>query len=251
MKYATAAGPMLLASCLFGCGGSGGAVDQGAVCAYDADCGEHCVAGIAGQSPYCTGSCDEEEGPSCPDGYYCVSYGQAGLVCAMSGCTTNTDCPQDYTCDAEAGLCVHDPIECASDTDCPAAIGCNQGFCEVRCESDDGCKQSFYCQYHTRCAECTLNTHCTTGFACSNGACHQACLADSYCRTGYQCSHNACNKIVGGGTGDLGAACTEHIHCVDFCRNSVCTRSCNGAEDTTSCPTGYVCNAGHGICEPG
>jgi len=233
------------------CSGGGGSADQGDVCAYDEDCVEQCVTGLPGQSPYCTGSCDTESAQPCPAGYYCVVAGQAGRVCAMSSCTSDEECPQGYTCSLDESVCIHDPVECQSDTECPAGVACNQGVCQIRCEDDSGCKEGYLCQYHTRCVECLASTQCLGGSACSNGVCNQECISDASCREGHACTAHACAETVGGGTGQLGATCAVHTDCEFFCHDTVCARSCSGEADTTSCPSGYVCNMWSGLCEPG
>ena len=234
----------LLVGILFVAGCPKGAKDQGEVCAYDADCAEYCAVGQQNMAPYCTGSCDSS---GCPDGYFCLSAGQAGLVCVMGACTADEQCPKNYTCDLDDNVCAHDAVTCKDDKDCPAATACNQGACQLQCTSDDDCKEGTYCQHNTRCVDCDRDLHCADGLACREGNCNQACLEDADCRDGFACTDHACGVIIGGGPGAIGDGCDEHSECADYCRWGSCGRTCDGEGDTVSCGTGFTCH-GDGNC---
>lgn len=221
--------------------------DLGDICAVQTDCQEACLAGVYGMTAYCTRGCAAEP---CPAGYYCVGRAQMGLVCAMTWCSGDGDCPAEYRCDVDESICVHHDIACGVDTDCPAATACNQGVCATVCSSSDDCKQGYQCDHHLGCVQCLRASDCSEGLACVGGVCNQGCVDENDCRMGYECLSGGCQIIVGGGVGDVGVGCQEHSECVDFCmHHSYCTRVCDGPDDT-SCPDGYHCQPDHLVCSP-
>ncbi len=222
--------------------------DLGKICSFNADCAYYCTAALQGMAYHCTRNCNIET--PCPDGYVCVSGdGALGKVCTMGACTSDEQCPQDYSCDTETNLCHHVDIPCGVDDDCPGATACNQGTCETLCTTDDDCKQGWMCRYEARCVLCTHNTDCVGGFACSSGQCNNACAADSDCRTGFECVDAACEPIVGGGPGVVGESCDEHSECAAFCYSYQCNQLCQ-LDNPDSCPAGYHCHENHLVCHP-
>jgi hypothetical protein len=223
--------------------------DIGAICAVHSDCQFGCEEGVQGAPSYCTRSCAEDP---CPANYVCVAREFLGLVCAMGYCGEGSPCPVDYTCSTDDGVCRHDPIQCTSDTDCPAATACNQGECATDCWGDSDCKQGYLCHHELGCVECQYAADCPEGQGCVGGRCSPSCVQDSDCREGYECIDTACSIIQGGGTGTIGTSCdhSQHDQCEWFCRHGMCSRVCDGPDDTTTCPEGYHCDENHLVCWP-
>jgi hypothetical protein len=63
-------------------------------------------------------------------------------------CTTNDDCPQDWSCDGAA--CRPVPRACAGDGDCSEGAVCAEGVCERPCdEPGTHCGAGFFCYVDT------------------------------------------------------------------------------------------------------
>lgn len=223
--------------------------DIGQICAHQADCATGCLYGLRHMAPHCTRSCADTP---CPAGYYCVGRAGLGMVCAMAACESDADCPADYQCNLDRGVCRHVDIPCGSDADCPAATACNQGVCTTVCSSDDDCKQGYHCNVHvTTCLDCAHHAQCDGGYACDYGECSQACVQSDDCRPGYRCTGTTCELIDANGPGTLGTACEEDSECEDFCYHSRCTRMCDVPNGADQCPEGFYCEQFAMICQPG
>jgi hypothetical protein len=226
--------------------------DLGKVCSLDSECTYGCTYGAVGSHDHCTRRCDTQV---CPAGYACVARGHLGQVCAVGPCSGNAGCPADYTCYSDENVeqvCRHVDIPCGADTDCPGLYACNQGLCVLVCADDVDCKQGYRCSGSLGCAQCDHPGECPNGFACIGGLCNSACAEERDCRNGFECITGACAQIQGGGTGAVGAPCAEDSECADFCyQDYQCSRLCNGADDTTSCPAGSHCEGYQLVCTPG
>jgi hypothetical protein len=215
--------------------------DIGTVCALHTDCIYGCTTGLRGSHSHCTRPCSAQE--PCPAGYACVERTGLGPVCSIGECFGDGDCPADYFCFMDRNVCRHVDIPCTADEECAANVACNQGVCQLWCENDDDCQAGYHCQYDIGCVQCHYPADCPDHFACISGRCNTACIAENDCRPGYECNGAVCEVIVGGGSGQVGDSCDRHSDCADFCRGyQWCTRTCEGANDTTSCPDGWQCD---------
>lgn len=239
----------------FACGDEGEFVaepdedDIGAVCTVHADCIYACVEGPGAAPGHCTRGCVQEP---CPAGYYCVYRERMGQVCAMGYCSSDADCPTNYTCETDDYVCRHVDIPCGADADCPGATACNQGVCATLCSSDDDCKQGYVCTHDRGCLQCQHNSDCPNNFACVDGGCGPACAVSADCRLGYSCESGACVLFRGGGSGQVGDDCfnNDDSRCDYFCHHdNRCNQPCGGPDDPPDCPAGWQCHETSMICQ--
>ena len=126
----------------WGCYPDGGA-PEGGVCNNDADCMGGCFCsddGICEEA----GFCDRDN--DCPVGFHCDERDSC-TPDGPRGCTSDDQCPDDWTCNQTNGLC--EEFSCTADTDCEQGSYCDEdsGDCIVSstCEDDDGCGEGFEC----------------------------------------------------------------------------------------------------------
>ena len=129
-------------------------------------------------------------------------------------CGGDEDCPENFYCDPQTGLC-----KCANDRACePDEYCAPDGMCRRRmsCDNNLDCPADTFCDTSTgNCIElgkCTRDVHCPFGEICS----------DTYFRCIPGCRHS--------GDCPLGEVCYE-----EKCREGMC-------EDKSYCDVGQLCN---------
>jgi hypothetical protein len=101
--------------------GTGGALPR-FDCVEDADCSDDLICVYVELSQLCkapcpTTNCDLGQGFECgPDGR-----------CRTVPCSTDVDCPTNFSCDVLRSLCVR--ASCDAPTDCSATSFCVEGYC--------------------------------------------------------------------------------------------------------------------------
>jgi hypothetical protein len=138
------------------------------------------------------------ESVPCPLGETCLNG-----TCQVEDCTSNLDCPMEYTCDGSA--CVRG---CASDADCYPGDICNLEFAE--CEPL-GCTDTHLdCGYKEFCNTLTGECYAAGGVYCK--PCDPRNVIDD------------CNAGDDDGTNQ--------------CWNNYCTVDCSNGRE---CPSGFQC----------
>lgn len=204
-------------------------------------------------------------------------------ACGTTGCTSDTDCPSGYHCEAPncvrnttaGGMC--DP--CSSPDDCAEGL-CLSGFvdggtyCGRNCTSDAECGAGNECfpvsGGASQCAPssgdcsgsssgCTTDAECPGGYHCEAPNCVPdappvECRVDTDCDPGERCEANVCVAVPPtarafgepcGGDGECGS---------NLCIDGYCSRSCNPFQPLTDCGDGYYCDStgcGTGVCRRG
>lgn len=192
--------------------------DTGTVCMSDAECGVFCLTqGEGFRDGYCTSYCDEEN--PCGGGSACVQVDRtqsiclrtcnpsaderecrAGYGCAVDvqlpepvcipGCTDDTDCPADRTCDPTSGGNCYNPESTLGDP-CDFGSDCQNGaFCFA--ESWRGWPSGMCVAFGCDPAD-DAGGGCPTGTVCldtgrRHGLCVPGCDTDEECRDGYACA---------------------------------------------------------------
>ncbi|MBW2464161.1 MAG: hypothetical protein JRH11_21110 [Deltaproteobacteria bacterium] len=218
--------------------------DIGIVCMSDGDCDAFCATADEGfEDGYCTNFCDEEN--PCPGGSTCIQTGRtqslcfagcdlaaegrscrAGYGCASSpripdpvcvpGCTDDTDCDADRTCNPSGGGNCFNPAAtwgdaCDDHSACPDMASC---FAEGYGGWPGGMCAAFGCD-----PAATDGGGCPTETVCMPlgryGACVPACETGEDCRDAYAC--------------EAPTDYPERLGCLPACTDdSQCTgRSCN------------------------
>ena len=199
-------------------------IGPGFACNSNDDCAAGCFCstdGICEEAGFCDSSTDCAVGFVCDDRGSCVPENQP-----PRGCTTDTQCPGDYVCNQDTGLCVEDI--CTVDTQC------DQG---AYCDTDTGgCVNT---------GTCTENDNCDDGFECDesrstcvpdDGICETAddCETDELCNTGTgECYVPSCDALADETT------CFERADCAPIYRGNNCTdpggQQCSAAEANCTC----------------
>jgi PKD repeat protein len=126
-------------------------------------------------------------------------------------CTSDADCPPNFTCN-DAGVCVV-PASCETTEDCPTDYECINNLCMQK-------------------AQCLTSANCAPGQYCSSaGFCVQG--SDTVCTTNEDCN-------------DPDLVCDAF----GFCRNPLANED-SPCTDNTNCPPRFVCNVEQGHCEAG
>jgi hypothetical protein len=201
------------------------------VCITGDECptGSTCIqTGGGGMAAYCFADCDpaatERE---CRAYYGCASgFGLPAPVC-LPGCTDDTDCPPDRTCNPTGGGECYNPAAsfgdaCASSTDCPDLMRCQS---ESRRGYPGGMCQAFGCDPAAD-TGCPADAHCIPGGMSGFGRCIPSCTVDTVaddCRAAYGCT--APNAT--------------------YPDRFVCTPACTL---DTDCTDGRVCDTAMGTC---
>ncbi|RLB45323.1 MAG: hypothetical protein DRJ42_30175 [Deltaproteobacteria bacterium] len=194
--------------------------DIGIVCMSDGDCDVFCASEDQGfRDGYCTSYCDEDN--PCPDGSTCLRAGpsqsicfagcdpaaeerscRAGYGCAVSpripdpvcipGCTDDTDCDADRTCNPSSGGNCFNPEAtwgdaCDDHAACPDTAFC---FAEAfRGGWPSGMCVAFGCDpMATDGGGCPTETVCIPLGRPDFGACVPSCETDENCRDAYTCA---------------------------------------------------------------
>ncbi|MBN1774337.1 MAG: matrixin family metalloprotease [Deltaproteobacteria bacterium] len=204
--------------------------------------------------------------------------------CGTTGCTSDTDCPTGYHCEAPdcvrntgtGGMC--DP--CSSAEDCSNGL-CLSGFvdggtyCGVNCTSDAECGAGNSCfpvsGGASQCAPtdgdcsgsssgCTTDAECPTGYHCSGGTCVPdvvvECNIDTDCDPGERCEEHVCVPAPPTARA-FGEPCGTDEECISgLCIDGFCSMICNPFESDprTVCGAGYYCDnegCGPGVCRRG
>lgn len=146
--------------------------------------------------------------------------------------------------------------QCATDADCSAGQGCNQGLtktCEVRCERHEQCAPGEFCDSDALLASfphctpgCRSDAECTGGLICENGICQEGCRKDSDCPVGQACAGTCIVGCRDDSECSDGASCVCHRCSTPSCRSDA------DCADGAYCPitvfSGGECNAAH--CTP-
>lgn len=172
-------GKACIAGACEACGGSAGPCP----CSKPSDCsgGLECVAGsCTAPTNSCTYSSECSDGKICADGQCLVSCEATpcapGFACEKgvcqpetptSGCTTDTQCPQDAP-QCVGGSCVK---ACTLDPECGDGKFCDQGACVLDTRPKPNCTDD------AQCGGSGAPRKCLGGF------CKYTCTTDPYCRT--------------------------------------------------------------------
>lgn len=183
-----------------------------------------------------------------PDTKTCSREGVGIVKPPPLGCSSNADCSRQlpgYYCDTKASACTN---VCSVDSDCAAGGNCVNGTC-LSCAKDSDCKKSGYsCKNDgdsSGVGTCYPNKPETT--CQSNSDCKSSVGDSYYCNSTGECS-NTCNIKAPANE----SVCPPGHYCRPAdCKNNaddcgkqyVCTDQCGGADDISSCPSGYECRA--------
>lgn len=205
---------------------------------------------------------------SCPQG----TQGDPKIICIISVCHYNEDCPDDQACDrlnricrlvcdsescAETAYCRainHQPkcycppgttgipdvdcspistqVECTSDDDCPHPFGCMNNLCKDPCSLSDMCAQDQDCR--------VLDTHPLRTMICE-------CPSDTYTDSNGRCQKIALNvQCHSDDECDDSSKCSNG-NCIEACLVSRCgiNAQCRSSSHTglCYCGPGYIGNA--------
>jgi len=152
-------------------------------------------------------------------------------ICDDDKCSSDSDCPNGYSCDTACGNCEAIPGYCSSHFMCSLYDGmcdvpsnpyttcyfCDQNshLCQPGCVDNNNCPAGYQCIGH-QCVEdqtCTDNAYCnegntapvcdvghkpyTTCFYCEGGECLPGCLDSSNCPASYTCNNHICEASPG------------------------------------------------------
>jgi hypothetical protein len=184
--------------------------------------------------------CDSTGCYSCPDQTY-------SGACIGWQCSTDTDCPYGYSCNAQ-GQCV-----VSSQPPPPPSSSGGSGDCSV-----NGCPDGFVCKLSNGVAQCvSLGGGGDAGSGSSSGGGSDAgtsadggsdaspiagpCNADSQCGGhGAKCVDGVCTVQVN--------LCSDGSQCNatgSACVDGMCEATCSS---TSPCPSGFGCDFTHGVC---
>lgn len=195
----------------------------------------------------------------CCDGF--VRNPQTGKCDPLPDCTTDTQCPECYTCKdgkcvpvicPEGYICVNGTCQkecdCNNPTNCPAGKSCIPtgngkcycSSCSGNCANNGDCGEGCYCK-NGKCTpnpcygkSCQNGLDCGEGCGCKDGQCVPCdSLGCDTCDNvlGCTCTNGKCGKVGGcsgncGDSSDCGEGCTCHEgKCVN-CKEFNCTE-CN------------------------
>jgi hypothetical protein len=184
---------------------------------------------------------------NCLDGQACIEQ-----ICTDVDCLTSDDCSLENVC-TEAYTCVPG---CEDSDDCLAGFFCDAGQCaaeecevsELDCAIGEVCNNGDCQDYPGQ-----LCNTCTSDWDCGGGLCGVKDITETTCDpiwggcngnqacggfyTGQTCSNaSQCNVSAYGGCDTPTGQCYDY-----FCYEGACLPACNGANDTTSCPSGFEC----------
>ena len=207
-------------------------------CAADGDCAESCscVQGVCGAKP----PCEEWQ-----------VFNEESRMCVGKSCKVGGDCPQGFECCSE---------RCTKTKECSAWHTKEQGTCacmQVACRHDGQCPKSTWCDGEY-CSDPGPNppaaSKCNDGKFAVAGECKQLdCQEDVDCELGADSAKMVCGAKVGLTKADSVKVCQEaqdgpcepwQEKVGDFCRDVVCDKDSDCAEDAS-------CDTESGMCGEG
>lgn len=262
------------------------------------NCGGSCV--NTTYSPDNCGGCNIQCGPdqSCDDGTCvdqpadcnqasCKGFAYCDLNSGecQQGCTQDSQCGRNETCDTTSNTCVCDGESQLFRGVCVTPSGCNDFFCSDTeycdfdnntcsqgCFANDQCGDNEICNRQNNecvCAgqrtrfqgECVTATECNQRFCSSDeycnlesGNCESGCFYDDQCGQGEQCDRFANECTCTPDRQRFQGTCVTPSECdQQFCPNQFCdfqAQSCSdGCRFDSQCGSGEVCNAQLNVCE--
>jgi len=172
-------------------------------------------------------------------------------------CDEDRDCPNNYVCDLEEGVCVKHHFPCIQDTD--AYYNANQCYKKRSyCDSENPCPENYKCSSRICVCEqtsvcgvaCARDQDCPDGgYVCSvnpysgDGVCQspQSCLFDKQCNDTQLCevTTSMVFKCTDAGSNGLMEVCSRGQDCASgVCYGGLCTQTCVTNAD---CPAGLAC----------
>ena len=207
----------------------------GSLCRYSSGTGHFvCLAYCDGDDD-CRSDAAPPPGAASPEGgYVCQSLILNELSVCAPACTGKDICPNPTRCDEEAGRCVIDQCDPASDEPCHAdeqhicypdsrgltesggvcLLGCDPADPSARCAPGEVCQPLPEEPVHTGfCSPplCTQNADCPAGAACNAGVCQPP----ARCDLSATCSDSG-TVCVGGANGQCLPECPEDGSCGDL-----------------------------------
>lgn len=208
--------------------------------------GDNCVAPCEegeerDSSGKCSQPCSANEERADDGSCICISgfaKDKDGVCQAVSDtCTSDSDCPQDYTCNTGTGECeFQKQPTCTNDSDCPKGYGCNTLTGECVFENTP---------------PCTSDIECSTGYTCNKatGDCiftRMPGCKELGCPEGYECNEQTdqCQYVKPSGCQETG--CPDGYECNS--QTGECQYIKLGCQSDSDCSVGFVCNTGSGQC---
>ncbi|MCB9591570.1 MAG: matrixin family metalloprotease [Sandaracinaceae bacterium] len=177
----------------------------------------------------------------------CALYPGTGSDCTTTGCPSGQECVSGRCETAMGDGTICSP--CSGDSDCGGAgdlcLGYPDGgnFCGRACSSDADCSGD-------RCLSTSGGVRQCGRVVGTNVSCTMTggCTRDSDCSSGERCSGGSC--VPAGMGAALGQPCEAQTDCQSgLCRGGACTSTCNWADPTGSCPSGFYCDADDSVCD--
>lgn len=221
----------------------GGALEDGAECAEDADCAAGRCAATPGGASRCGRAC-AEGAPPCGEGMACDTSDGACGTCLPVGVASGVRVTGD-ACDADdrcaAGDCVDGACSrpCGDGAPCPAGMHCRGDVCAPgplggagdRCVSADDCGEAA--------PACARDGETLCAAPCPSGA----------CAMGATCTRTAEGPFCLPTGTALGDRCDGDAQCRSgACEGGRCSAACEAA---WQCPTGFDCHDSRCVRETG